>query len=68
MKKFGIIIDSTVYLSQEQIKENEITVVSLNVVEGDISKEKLMLIMIISFQDNQMELVSLLANLPQVNF
>lgn len=34
MKKHAILIDSTVYLSQETIAENNITVVSLNVVEG----------------------------------
>ena len=41
MKKNAIVIDSTVYLTKEQIEENELTVVSLNVVEGDISKREL---------------------------
>lgn len=40
MKKFGIMIDSTVYLTKEQIIENELRVVSLNVVEGDVSKRE----------------------------
>jgi DegV family protein with EDD domain len=40
MKKHAIIIDSTVYLTKEQIKDNELTVVSLNVVEGDVSKRE----------------------------
>ncbi len=40
MKKHAIIIDSTVYLTEKQIKDNELTVVSLNVVEGDISKRE----------------------------
>jgi DegV family protein with EDD domain len=34
MGKIGILIDSTVYLSEEMIKENDIEVVSLNVVDG----------------------------------
>ncbi len=40
MRKFAIIIDSTVYLTKKQIEENELSVVSLNVVEGDISKRE----------------------------
>lgn len=40
MKKQAIVIDSTVYLSEKQIKEHELTVVSLNVVEKDISKRE----------------------------
>ncbi len=40
MKKHAIIIDSTVYLTKKQIKDNELTVVSLNVVEGDVSKRE----------------------------
>ena len=31
MRKFAIIIDSTVYLTKKQIEENELSVVSLNV-------------------------------------
>ena len=34
MGKYAIIIDSTVYLSKEICKENNITVVSLNIVDG----------------------------------
>ncbi|MEC9485666.1 MAG: DegV family protein [Candidatus Izemoplasma sp.] len=34
MKKLGLIVDSTVYLEPEVIKENDIGVVSLNVVDG----------------------------------
>lgn len=34
MDKIGILIDSTVYLSKEMIKSNDIEVVSLNVVDG----------------------------------
>ena len=37
MKKYAIIIDSTVYLSEEEIKDNNISVISLNVVEGTVS-------------------------------
>lgn len=37
MKKHAILIDSTVYLTEKQIKDNELTVVSLNVVEGEKS-------------------------------
>lgn len=37
MKKYKIIIDSTVYLSKEIIQENDIDVASLNVIEGDNS-------------------------------
>lgn len=40
MKKYAIVIDSTVYLSQKQIIENELRVASLNVVEGDLSKRE----------------------------
>jgi DegV family protein with EDD domain len=40
MRKYAIVIDSTVYLSQKQIEENDLKVVSLNVVEGDISKRE----------------------------
>ncbi len=40
MKKYAIVIDSTVYLSQKQIEDNELKVVSLKVVEGDISKRE----------------------------
>ncbi len=35
MNKIGIIIDSTVYLSATQIKDNDIAVVSLNVIDGE---------------------------------
>ncbi|MCF7926666.1 MAG: DegV family protein [Candidatus Izimaplasma sp.] len=35
MKKLGILFDSTVYLKDDVIKENNIEVVSLNVTEGD---------------------------------
>ena len=41
MKKYAIVIDSTVYLSQKQIKDNDLKVVSLNVVEGDVSKREI---------------------------
>ena len=34
MNKYALLIDSTVYLSQQIIKDNNITVVSLNVVDG----------------------------------
>lgn len=34
MKKFAILIDSTVYLSKEIVEKNNITVVSLNIVDG----------------------------------
>jgi len=37
MKKYKIIIDSTVYISKDIIKENDIDVASLNVIEGDNS-------------------------------
>lgn len=37
MKKIGIIIDSTVYLTEKQKKDNDLVVVSLNVVESTIS-------------------------------
>ena len=40
MKKYAIVIDSTVYLTEKQIKDNDLTVVSLNVVEGDESKRE----------------------------
>ncbi len=40
MKKYAIVIDSTVYLTEKQIKDNDLTVVSLNVVEGDVSKRE----------------------------
>ena len=35
MKKYKIIIDSTVYLDEKVIKENDIDVASLNVIEGE---------------------------------
>lgn len=35
MKKIGIVIDSTVYLSESIIKKEQLNVVSLNVLEGD---------------------------------
>ncbi len=35
MSKIGIIIDSTVYLSATQVKDNDIAVVSLNVIDGE---------------------------------
>ena len=35
MEKIGLIIDSTVYLSETQIKDNDIAVVSLNVIDGE---------------------------------
>ena len=34
MKKYAIVTDSTVYLTKEQIKDNNISIASLNVVEG----------------------------------
>ncbi len=34
MKKLGLVVDSTVYLEPEVIEENDISVVSLNVVDG----------------------------------
>jgi DegV family protein with EDD domain len=34
MKKYAMVIDSTVYLTKEMIEENNISVVSLNVVDG----------------------------------
>lgn len=37
MHKYKIIFDSTVYLDEELIKENDIDVASLNVIEGDNS-------------------------------
>ncbi|MBU1019893.1 MAG: DegV family protein [Firmicutes bacterium] len=37
MKKFAVLIDSTVYLSEKEIKDHDISVVSLNVVESTIS-------------------------------
>ena len=37
MERYKIIIDSTVYLSNDLIKENDIDVASLNVIEGDNS-------------------------------
>lgn len=40
MKKYAIVIDSTVYLTEKQVKDNDLIVVSLNVVEGDISKRE----------------------------
>ena len=40
MKKHAIVIDSTVYLTEKQIKDNNLIVVSLNVVEGDVSKRE----------------------------
>ncbi|MCF7925171.1 MAG: DegV family protein [Candidatus Izimaplasma sp.] len=41
MKKLGLIIDSTVYLKQDVIDENDIDVVSLNVVDGKESFKEL---------------------------
>jgi len=41
MKKYAIVIDSTVYLSQKQIKDNDLKIVSLNVVEGHLSKREI---------------------------
>ncbi len=40
MKKYALVIDSTVYLTKKQIEDNELIVVSLNVVEGDVSKRE----------------------------
>lgn len=40
MNKYAIVIDSTVYLTKKQIEDNNLTVVSLNVVEGDTSKRE----------------------------
>jgi DegV family protein with EDD domain len=37
MKKYAIVIDSTVYLTKEQIEENKISIASLNVVESTVS-------------------------------
>ncbi len=37
MKKFAIVIDSTFYLSKEQIEDNNISLVSLNIVDATIS-------------------------------
>ncbi|MCK5761712.1 MAG: DegV family protein [Candidatus Izimaplasma sp.] len=37
MKKYAIVIDSTVYLTKEQIEDNKISVASLNVVESTVS-------------------------------
>lgn len=37
MKKYKIIIDSTVYLDEDVIKDNDIDLASLNVIEGDNS-------------------------------
>lgn len=37
MKKYAIVIDSTVYLSKEQIEDNNISIASLNVVEKTTS-------------------------------
>ena len=37
MKKYAIVIDSTVYLTKEQVEDNDINVISLNVVEGTVS-------------------------------
>jgi len=37
MKKYAIVIDSTVYLTKEQIEDNNVSIASLNVVESTIS-------------------------------
>ncbi|MCK5387764.1 MAG: DegV family protein [Candidatus Izimaplasma sp.] len=37
MKKYAIVTDSTVYLTKEQVKDNKISIASLNVVESTIS-------------------------------
>lgn len=37
MKKFAVLIDSTVYLTSKEVKDNDISVVSLNVVESTVS-------------------------------
>ncbi len=37
MKKYAIVTDSTVYLTKEQIEDNNISIASLNVVESTIS-------------------------------
>lgn len=41
MGKFKIIFDSTVYLKDEVLKENNVSVASLNVIEGDNSYKEL---------------------------
>lgn len=41
MKKYAIVIDSTVYLTKEQIEDNNISVASLNVVENTTSHREL---------------------------
>ncbi len=41
MKKYAIVIDSTVYLTKEQIKDNNLSVVSLNVVENTVSHREI---------------------------
>lgn len=41
MHKYKIIFDSTVYLKEKMIKENDISVASLNVIEGDNSYREL---------------------------
>ena len=40
MKKYALVIDSTVYLTKKQVEDNDLIVVSLNVVEGDVSKRE----------------------------
>lgn len=40
MKKYAIVIDSTVYLTKEQVADNDISVASLNVVESTISHKE----------------------------
>ncbi|WP_078555834.1 DegV family protein [Bacillus alkalicellulosilyticus] len=40
MSKIAVVTDSTAYLSDEQIKENDIHVVPLNVIFGDISYQE----------------------------
>lgn len=37
MNKYGLIIDSTVYLEEDYIKKNDIDVVSLNIIDKDVS-------------------------------
>lgn len=37
MKKYAIVTDSTVYLTKEQVEENNISIASLNVVESTVS-------------------------------
>jgi DegV family protein with EDD domain len=41
MKKYGIVIDSTSYLSEKQVKENDIIKVSLNIIDKDKTYKEL---------------------------